>query len=130
MRGRMARDLGERDGLLAALPAARSSSAASRRDWDSAGASRAVGLTMPAVFQRGPPEATLRALTTAGLAAAESGYANRMGERFTRITLRANELVGYRAAVIACSLAEERELCERLLGQIASLEVAGDRRRA
>jgi hypothetical protein len=45
-----------------------------------------------------------------------------MNEKFTRITLRANELVGYRAAVIACSLAEERVLCERLLGQIASLE--------
>jgi hypothetical protein len=45
-----------------------------------------------------------------------------MDGRFSRITLRASELVGYRAAVIACSLAEERELCERLLGQIASLE--------
>jgi hypothetical protein len=45
-----------------------------------------------------------------------------MGERFMRITLRADELVGYRAAVIACAHAEERDLCERLLGQLASLE--------
>lgn len=45
-----------------------------------------------------------------------------MSERFSRITLRADELAGYRAAVIACAREEERELCERLLGQIASLE--------
>ena len=55
-----------------------------------------------------------------------------MAGAFSRITLRASELVGYRAAVIACSRPEERELCERLLGQIASLEtqaVAGRARR-
>jgi hypothetical protein len=45
-----------------------------------------------------------------------------MADRFRRITLRADELTGYRAAVIGCSRVEERELCERLLGQIASLE--------
>lgn len=45
-----------------------------------------------------------------------------MAQRFTRMTLRADELAGYRAAVIACSRADERDLCERLLGQLASLE--------
>jgi len=45
-----------------------------------------------------------------------------MAEKSTRIRLRADELVGYRAAVIACSPADARELCERLLGQLASLE--------
>ena len=45
-----------------------------------------------------------------------------MADRLTSITLRADELAGYRAAVIACSHGEDRELCERLLGQIASLE--------
>jgi hypothetical protein len=45
-----------------------------------------------------------------------------MAERFSGITLRADELAAYRAAVIACSHGEDRELCERLLGQIASLE--------
>jgi hypothetical protein len=45
-----------------------------------------------------------------------------MAGTFWRITLRADELAGYRAAVIACSRYEERELCERLLGQLASLE--------
>jgi hypothetical protein len=43
-------------------------------------------------------------------------------DRFGRITLRAQELPGYRAAVIACSRSDELELCERLLGQLASLE--------
>jgi hypothetical protein len=43
--------------------------------------------------------------------------------RFARITLRADELAGYRAAVIACSGHDEREHCERLLGLLASLEV-------
>jgi hypothetical protein len=45
-----------------------------------------------------------------------------MAGAFSRITLRADELPGYRAAVIASSRYEERELCERLLGQLASLE--------
>jgi len=45
-----------------------------------------------------------------------------MGRRFGLITLQAHELAGYRAAVIACSRDEERELCERLLGLMASLE--------
>lgn len=45
-----------------------------------------------------------------------------MDGRFSHITLRADELAGYRAAVIACSRADEPELCERLLGQLASLE--------
>ena len=47
-----------------------------------------------------------------------------MGQGSLQITLQASELVGYRAAVIACSQQDERELCERLLGQIASLEAA------
>jgi hypothetical protein len=45
-----------------------------------------------------------------------------MADRFSRITLRAGELPSFRAAVIACSGAGERDLCERLLGQLASLE--------
>jgi hypothetical protein len=45
-----------------------------------------------------------------------------MANRFTRITLRADELAPYRAAVIACSYGEDSEACERLLGQLASLE--------
>jgi hypothetical protein len=43
-------------------------------------------------------------------------------DRFGLITLRTHELPGYRAAVIACTRPEELELCERLLGQLASLE--------
>jgi hypothetical protein len=50
------------------------------------------------------------------------GMANQMGQGYPQITLRASELVGYRAAVIACSRPDESGLCERLLGQIASLE--------
>ena len=45
-----------------------------------------------------------------------------MIDRLPRITLSASELPGYRAAVIACSREHELELCERLLGQLASLE--------
>ena len=45
-----------------------------------------------------------------------------MTERVLRITLHARELPGYRSAVIACSREDERDLCERLLGQLASLE--------
>jgi hypothetical protein len=45
-----------------------------------------------------------------------------MGKSFGRIILQAHELPGYRAAVIACSRDDERELCERLLGTLASLE--------
>jgi hypothetical protein len=45
-----------------------------------------------------------------------------MVARITRIDLRADELAGYRAAVIATSRGDERDLCERLLGQLASLE--------
>ena len=40
------------------------------------------------------------------------------------ITLRPDELPTFRAAVIACTSTAERESCERLLGQIASLEAA------
>ena len=120
-RGRMTRDLGERDGLL---PAPRSQ-VQQRGQQARLGLRRnlrAVGLTMPAVFQRGPPEATPACIPTCRISSHGAGYAIRMDGKFSRITLRADELVGYRAAVIACSLAEERELCERLLGQIASLE--------
>ena len=42
--------------------------------------------------------------------------------RFGTLTLRADELPSFRAAVIACAAAEDRDACERLLGQIASLE--------
>jgi hypothetical protein len=40
------------------------------------------------------------------------------------IMLRPHELSAYRAAVTECSSAAEREACERLLGQLASLEAA------
>ena len=36
--------------------------------------------------------------------------------------MRASELERYRRAVIDCTLPEEREACERLLGQLAFLE--------
>jgi hypothetical protein len=42
------------------------------------------------------------------------------------ITLQMHELPAYRAAVIVCAHADERERCERLLGQLASLEAQGD----
>ena len=38
------------------------------------------------------------------------------------LTVRASELRHYRAAVIECMGPEEREACERLLGQLAFLE--------
>ena len=38
------------------------------------------------------------------------------------IVLGAAELPTYRAAVISCSTIADKERCERLLGQIASLE--------
>ena len=38
------------------------------------------------------------------------------------LTVRASELERYRRAVIDCTLPEEREACERLLGQLAFLE--------
>jgi hypothetical protein len=40
------------------------------------------------------------------------------------ITLRQDELGAYRAAVIASASNADREACERLLGQLASLEAA------
>jgi hypothetical protein len=45
-----------------------------------------------------------------------------MDRRFARISLDPVELAPYRAAIIACSRGDEQELCERLLGQLASLE--------
>jgi hypothetical protein len=45
-----------------------------------------------------------------------------MADESATITLRFDELAAYRAAVIACALPEERERCERLLGQLASVE--------
>jgi hypothetical protein len=42
--------------------------------------------------------------------------------RFGTLTLHADELPSFRAAVIACAAEEDRGACERLLGQIASLE--------
>lgn len=38
------------------------------------------------------------------------------------LTVRASELQHYRAAVIECMEPQEREACERLLGQLAFLE--------
>jgi hypothetical protein len=38
------------------------------------------------------------------------------------LTVRASELARYRAAVIECTHPDEREACERLLGQLAFLE--------
>jgi hypothetical protein len=38
------------------------------------------------------------------------------------LTVRASELTRYRAAVIECTHPDEREACERLLGQLAFLE--------
>jgi hypothetical protein len=38
------------------------------------------------------------------------------------IAIRAAELPAFRAAVIACARPSERHGCERLLGQLASLE--------
>jgi hypothetical protein len=42
--------------------------------------------------------------------------------RFGSLTLRADELASFRAAVIGCAAEEDRDACERLLGQLASLE--------
>jgi hypothetical protein len=42
--------------------------------------------------------------------------------RFGSLTVRADELASFRAAIIACAAEEDRDACERLLGQIASLE--------
>jgi hypothetical protein len=42
--------------------------------------------------------------------------------RFGTLSLHADELPAFRAAVIACAAEEDRDACERLLGQIASLE--------
>ena len=47
-------------------------------------------------------------------------------EASAMIALRAGELSAFRAAVIACALPHERERCERLLGQVASLEARAD----
>jgi hypothetical protein len=48
-----------------------------------------------------------------------------MAGRFGTITLKRTELATYRAAVISCAQDSERDDCERLLGQLASLEAAG-----
>ena len=45
-----------------------------------------------------------------------------MAGRFRILTLRVDELAGYRAAIIDCARTGEDELCERLLGQLSSLE--------
>jgi hypothetical protein len=45
-----------------------------------------------------------------------------MAEHSPTITLRADDLPAFRSAVIACAHPAEREHCERLLGQLASLE--------
>jgi hypothetical protein len=45
-----------------------------------------------------------------------------MAQRFARMTVRVDELAGFRAAIIASREPGEDEVCERLLGQLASLE--------
>jgi hypothetical protein len=45
-----------------------------------------------------------------------------MADESATINLGIDEVAAYRAAVIACALPEERERCERLLGQLASVE--------
>jgi hypothetical protein len=42
--------------------------------------------------------------------------------RFGTLSVRAGGLASFRAAVIACAAEEDRDACERLLGQLASLE--------
>jgi len=42
--------------------------------------------------------------------------------RFGTLTLHAEELASFRAAVISCAEEEDRDACERLLGQISTLE--------
>ncbi len=44
----------------------------------------------------------------------------------TSIHLPADDLPAYRTWVISCARPEEREQCERLLGQLASLEARAD----
>jgi hypothetical protein len=41
------------------------------------------------------------------------------------ITLHAADIAAFRASVIACAHPSEAEHCERLLGQLASLEAQG-----
>jgi hypothetical protein len=45
-----------------------------------------------------------------------------MADPATSIQLPASDLSAYRTWVISCASPEEREQCERLLGQLASLE--------
>jgi hypothetical protein len=45
-----------------------------------------------------------------------------MADESATIALRGDELAAYRAAVVVCALPDERECCERLLGQLASVE--------
>jgi hypothetical protein len=45
-----------------------------------------------------------------------------MADDSRTITLSADELPAFRSAIIACAHPAERERCERLLGQLASLE--------
>ena len=52
----------------------------------------------------------------------QSGNLAPVAGRFGSLTLRADELAGYRAAVIICAEDEDRDACERLLGQLATLE--------
>jgi hypothetical protein len=42
------------------------------------------------------------------------------------LTLRTADLAAFRAAVIACAEPGERRRCERLLGQLASVEAAAN----
>jgi hypothetical protein len=41
------------------------------------------------------------------------------------VTLRADELASYRAAVISCAKEDDTDACERLLGQLATFEAQG-----
>ena len=47
-----------------------------------------------------------------------------MADDASIITLRTADLASFRAAVIACAEPADRHRCERLLGQLASLEAA------
>jgi hypothetical protein len=47
-----------------------------------------------------------------------------MADHARTIIISAADLPAFRAAVIACAEPAERERCERLLGQLASLEAA------
>jgi alpha-D-ribose 1-methylphosphonate 5-triphosphate synthase subunit PhnH len=58
------------------------------------------------------------------LQAARQAPAAPMADDSRTITLHADDVPAFRSAIIACARPVERERCERLLGQLASLEAA------